>query len=174
MLHRVWEVWRNLKLFTRPLINAKHLQYVAFIFSSFLFTFIWDFWRGLYTCHDICVKVKGQFTGVCSMLHCGSNSSCQPWPLGASTSWATLMTLFSCVCVEWVRMYAYVYTYMFTSNSQRRILGVLPIILHFITLRQGLSLDLELGFQPGSLNNPTVPNAYSPRVTGMHNHAHFT
>lgn len=99
MLHRVWEVWRNLKLFTRPLINAKHLQYVAFIFSSFLFTFIWDFWRGLYTCHDICVKVKGQFTGVCSMLHCGSNSSCQPWPLGASTSWATLMTLFSCVCV---------------------------------------------------------------------------
>lgn len=118
MLHRVWEVWRNLKLFTRPLIDAKHLQYVAFIFSSFLFTFIWDFWRGLYTCHDICVKVKGQLTGVCSMLHCGSNSSCQPWPLGASTSWATLMTLFSCVCVEWVHSYVCICVHLYVHIQQ--------------------------------------------------------
>lgn len=49
MLHRVWKVWRNLILFTRPLIDAKHLQYVAFIFF-FLFVYIYlGYFGGGYT-----------------------------------------------------------------------------------------------------------------------------
>lgn len=40
MLSRVWKVGRNLMLFTRWLIDGKHLQYVAFIFS-FFFVYIY-------------------------------------------------------------------------------------------------------------------------------------